>query len=65
MDEDNLWKATDVAAYLSISKEKVYKMAQKRQIPFIRLGDEKGASIRFKKSEIEKWLSKRTVRPIK
>jgi excisionase family DNA binding protein len=48
-----MWLTIDEAAqYLKISKETLYKMAQREQIPASKLGSQ----WRFKQSIIDKWL---------
>ncbi len=42
----------DVAAYLQLSKAKIYRMARSREIPAIRIGK----SWRFRRQSIEDWL---------
>lgn len=42
----------ELSAYLKISKETIYKMAQRRMIPAIKIGNQ----WRFKKVNIDEWL---------
>ncbi|MFA5504054.1 MAG: helix-turn-helix domain-containing protein [Vulcanimicrobiota bacterium] len=48
-----------VAAYLGFSSSTIYSKVRELDIPHVRLG----GSLRFPKSEIDKWLSRNTVRP--
>lgn len=42
----------DLASYLKVSKETIYKMAQKQKIPAIKVGNQ----WRFKKEIIDQWI---------
>ena len=48
-----LWLVGDVAHYLRISKDEVYRMVERLEIPHTRLFKRKG--IRFRPDEIEEW----------
>jgi excisionase family DNA binding protein len=45
-----------VAEMLKLSKAKIYLLAKKKKIPHIKLD----RNIRFKESELMKWLDKQT-----
>lgn len=51
--------AEQMAAYLQVSRSQVYKMVQQRQVPYTKLS----SSLRFVRSEVERWLRERTVWP--
>jgi excisionase family DNA binding protein len=48
-----LWLVDDVADYLQISKDAVYRMVARREIPHTRIFRRKG--LRFHPDEVEKW----------
>lgn len=49
---ENKWmKVKDVAAYLQISKDLIYKWAQEGKIPASKLGNQ----WRFKREEVDEW----------
>ena len=48
-----LWLADDVAQYLRISKDEVYRLVERLEFPHTRIFKRKG--IRFHPDEIEKW----------
>ena len=48
-----LWLVDDVAQYLRISKDEVYRLVARRAIPHIRVFRRKG--IRFHPGDVEKW----------
>lgn len=48
-----------VAAYLGFSSSTIYSKVKDLDIPYVRIG----GSLRFSKVEIDKWLSRNTVRP--
>jgi excisionase family DNA binding protein len=50
-----LWLVDDVAEYLRISREEVYRLVQRLEIPHTRIFRRKG--LRFRPEEIEEWLS--------
>ena len=45
----------EVAKYLWVSKDSIYRLAQKGEIPASKLGN----LWRFKKEEIDKWMRKK------
>ncbi len=47
-----LWKASDVARFLSMSDSWVYKEAEAGRLPCLRLG----AALRFRPEAIRRWL---------
>ncbi len=48
-------KIQQIASYLQISREKVYKLAQQGRIPASKIGGQ----WRFKKDRIDKWLEEK------
>ena len=48
-----------VAAYLGFSSSTIYNKVREMDIPHVRIGN----ALRFPKSEVDKWLSRNTVRP--
>ena len=48
-----LWLVENVAQYLRISKDEVYRLVARREIPHTRVFRRKG--IRFHPDEVEKW----------
>ena len=55
--EDSLLQVADVAAWLDISTTSVYRLAERREIPFYRL---RGA-LRFAKEDVERFLARQRV----
>lgn len=61
----------ELSDYLGISKWSLYKLVQRRSIPFIPIvieGSGKGAGknlVRFDILEIDKWMKKRAVTPLR
>jgi excisionase family DNA binding protein len=55
---DDLMSVEQLAEYLgSLSKDSIYRKASANEIPFTRVG----RLLRFRKADIDKWLSKRSV----
>ena len=48
----SFWNVKGLSEYLALKSSKIYSMVEERQIPHYRINRQ----IRFKKSEIEKWL---------
>jgi excisionase family DNA binding protein len=48
------WTVTDLAEHLKVSPKTIYDWVHRRVIPFHKL---RGRLVRFRPSEIEKWLS--------
>lgn len=55
MEDEPLWTVDHVAAYLSIHRNSVYKMARSGKIPARRIGHD----WRFLPAEIKSWLDNR------
>jgi excisionase family DNA binding protein len=53
---ESYWKVQDVAEALQISVQTVYRYVANDEIPFIKLN----RSVRFKPSEIERWIESKT-----
>ncbi|MBD3268484.1 helix-turn-helix domain-containing protein [bacterium] len=51
------WTVSDVAQYLGLTDSTIYTWAQQGDIPHIKLG----RMVRFRRSDIEKWLESQTV----
>ena len=56
---ETLWTAEDVAAFLNISIQYVYRLSREGSIPSLKIG----AALRFRPSDIEAWIEART-RPV-
>ncbi len=52
MDQDRFMTVREASEYLRLKPLAVYRMVEKRKIPFRKAG----RSIRFIKSELETWL---------
>jgi len=55
-----LWRIEDVAQFLGKTLQAVYKMVERGQIPYIKLG----RLVYFQPAEIQKWLSNRSIRAV-
>ncbi len=53
-NQDGLWDVHDLAKYLKIHEKEVYKLVERKEIPYIRLGKLRG--IRFMPAQIDIWL---------
>ena len=53
LHKGQLWLVDDVAHYLRISKDEVYRLVERLEIPHTRIFKRKG--IRFHPDEIEDW----------
>lgn len=57
MENEKLYKVSEVAKLLSIDKYSVYKLVQNKRIGFFRMGlGEKRGTIRFSKEQINEYL---------
>lgn len=56
--EESLMTIEDVVKYLQLSKRKIREMIAEKAIPHIRIG----RSVRFQRSELEKWTKRQTVK---
>lgn len=58
-NSESLMTLKEVAEYLRLSEDKVYKMAQAGEIPCFKIGKQ----WRFRRSEIDRWLRVRASGP--
>ena len=56
----NLLTPDDLASFLSISKTGVYRLVEKRQIPFFRIG----GSLRFGKKDVLSYLQGKRIESV-
>ena len=49
----------EVAGYIGVSKDFVYKLVRQKDIPFVRIG----SRVLFKRASIESWLSDAEISP--
>jgi len=54
---ETYWRVVEVAAALQISEQTVYRYVANGEIPFHKLN----RSVRFKPSEIERWIESKLV----
>jgi len=47
-----MWKPVEVAEHFHVSKRTIYRMIERRQIPFHKIG----GLIRFKPEDVEKYM---------
>jgi len=59
-DKVRFMTSDELASYLNVSKTSVYRLISKRTYPFYKVG----GVIRFKKSEIDKYLDESRVEPM-
>ena len=57
---DKIWTVPEVAAYLKMSKSKLYNLIQRDDIPHIKIGK----NIRILESDLMEWLEDQK-RPLK
>ncbi len=49
---DKVFTIPEVAAYLKISKSKIYYLVSQKQIPHLKVG----RNVRIRESDLQKWL---------
>ena len=57
---NNLISPEELAELFKISKSSVYRLIERRQIPFYKIG----AKLRFSKSDVEKYLKSVRIDPV-
>lgn len=60
IDSEALWGVSELAAYLRISPNSIYKMTARKavfRIPHIRIG----GKLRFRRADVDEWLTLLTV----
>lgn len=53
---DKIYTIPEVAEYLKLSKSKVYDLAKRERITFIKIG----RNVRIRESDLDDWLEKQT-----
>jgi len=49
---EGLWKVHQVALYLGLSPQTVYRMVSEKRIPFHKIG----SAVRFRRVDLDDWL---------
>ncbi|MFH1231866.1 MAG: helix-turn-helix domain-containing protein [Planctomycetota bacterium] len=57
--ETSLWRVEDAAHYLKRTPQAIYKMVERVQIPYVKIG----RLVYFHPGKVEKWVLNRVVRP--
>lgn len=55
-DSEPLLTADQVAAWLQVDRQRVYRMARDGRLQCVRIG---GNTVRFRRQDVEKWLQRR------
>jgi excisionase family DNA binding protein len=51
---DKVFTIPEVAAYLKISKSKIYYLVSRKEIPHLKMG----RNVRIRESDLQKWLDR-------
>ena len=54
--EDQIYTLPKVAAYLKISKSKIYHLVSKKEIPHLKIG----RNVRIRRADLQIWMEKQT-----
>jgi len=54
--EDQIYTIPEVAAYLKISKSKIYCLVSKKEIPHLKIG----RNVRIRRTDLQMWMEKQT-----
>ena len=54
--EDQIYTIPEVAAYLKISKSKIYYLVSKKEIPHLKIG----RNVRIRRADLQMWMEKQT-----
>ena len=54
--EDQIYTIPEVAAYLKISKSKIYYLVSKKEIPHLKIG----RNVRIRRMDLQIWMEKQT-----
>jgi excisionase family DNA binding protein len=55
---DELWDIGRLSQYLNVKRSTIYAMICRKRIPVVKIS---GRCVRFRESDIERWLESRTV----
>jgi excisionase family DNA binding protein len=58
--EDKIMGVQELADYLGVNRDTIYKKVGLYEIPFFKIGD----LTKFKKSQIDQWIESQTRKPI-
>ena len=58
--KDHILDVGGLAKYLSVDSNWIYKQVSLREIPHFKVGK----YLRFKRSEVDKWIAKSTIMPV-
>ena len=51
-ERQSLWKVNDVAHFLKMAPQSIYRIVSENRIPFIKIG----GALRFDQEEIRRWI---------
>ena len=54
--EDQIFTIPEVAAYLKISKSKIYSLVSREEIPHLKIG----RNVRIRRKDLQAWIEKQT-----
>ena len=56
--KEEILTSAEARRYLKIGRTKLWQLTKEQRIPSYRLGDSPNASLRYKRSELLRWLEK-------
>jgi len=56
--KEEILTSAEARRYLKIGRTKLWQLTREQRIPSYRLGDSPNASLRYKRSELLRWLEK-------
>ena len=54
LSEDKIFTVPEVAAYLKISKSKIYYLVSRKEIPHLKIG----RNVRIRQADLQRWLDR-------
>ena len=60
---EEILTSAEARQYLKIGRTKLWQLTRDRAIPSYRLGNSPNASLRYKRSELLRWLEKNRLEP--
>ena len=61
--KEEILTSAEARGYLKIGRTKLWQLTKDRMIPSYRLGSSPNASLRYKRSELLRWLEKNRLMP--
>lgn len=62
--KDGWLTVKELGEYLSLSPARIYELVKGQAIPYVKMGQARSSTLRFKKSDIDAWMKRKEKRMV-